>query len=801
MGAETNDRRLKSVLIQLFCTALLHGSVAAQSPPGRLQSNTSAQIEVLVTSRADGIYGESIQSLPLINRSAIEMLAASRRDIFTMSNPDSVAATRWRYRMHVRPQDKEDRIVALSSLQGESGDVSTKYLAWGTGEIEKIEVIRDQPMTSILLQPLPLGVLEIVTKIAAVVPPPGFTKNHIAVLTTDRFFRSTDDGQTWGTVDDNGLSGATKYSVALHFPATYILAHSNGLSLRDVQGTSWSNLPYFLGRAQKQVYVDRLNRIFVPDGQRLLSSTNNAASWSVLDSGKAWIPDLKVFGDDSYKNIYGSDGFSCWEFPGGTGPALHVDLQLKTKFWDEHPTDQVINSIGGDNHVYAGTRFGGYRLRPDTSWENLTQGIKSLTINGFIQLRSGKQVVSNNLGLSSRLSKVDSVFLHAWPAKYLADMPVFTDKDDRIYTLGLRWDPSLSNSLRLNYTSNDAGVTFNPDTAGLAAMGNGTAPYYSVTSNGTQWYAGYGFNSLLYSKTSGNSWKTDIDGIGLRPSFRPTSLGSAGDRYYFAASDAVTGKGLVWSRSTFESLWAEDTLGLGQGNVYSFTSMRNGLALAGTFNAGLWRYRYGSFKRTSQGGSNTAAATLGSWKKLPSPPGLENACVFAVSVDSSGAIIAAFTVYTGTGFVARGVYATQDTGITWTNAVLDSIGVRQLVSYGTTTYVSTINRGLWVIERGTATSASTSAAQPLEFSLVQNYPNPFNASTVIGYHVPGTRVALVRLTVYDLLGREVKTLVNETKNPGAYTVQFDASGLTSGAYFYRLQSGGAVQMKKALLIK
>lgn len=801
MSAETNYRRLHSVLTIILCTALLHSLATAQTDLRNVQSKTSIQIEVLVASRVDGIFGESIQSLPLTNRSAIEMLAASRRDIFTMPNPDSIAATRWRYRMHVRPQDNEDRIVCLSSLQGESGDVSTKYLAWGSGAIEKIEVIRGVPMQSILLQPLPLGLLEVPTKIAAVVPPPGFTKNLIAVLTSNRFFQSTDDGQSWSTVDDNGLSGVTKYSVALHFPATYILAHSNGLSLRNVQGTSWSNLPYFLGRAQKQVYVDRLNRIFVPDGLRLLSSTNNAASWTVLDSGNAWIPNLRIFGDDYYGNIYASDGFNSWKCPGGTKGALSIDLQLKAKFWDEHPTSQVINSIGGDSHVYAGTKFGGYRLLPDTTWENLNHGIKSLTINGFIQLQSGKQVVSNNVGLSSRLSKVDSVFLHAWPAKYLEDMPVFTDKAARIYTLGLRWDPSLPNSARLNYFSTDAGVTFNPDTAGLAAMGNGTSTYYSVTSNGTQWYAGYGFNSLLYSKTLDTPWKADIDGIGLRPSFRPTSLGSAGDRYYFAASDAGTGKGLVWSRNISESLWGEDTLGFGQANVYSFTSMRNGSALAGTFNAGLWRNKYGPFNRSSQGGSNTATGALGSWTKVPSPPGLENACVFAVSVDSSGAIIAAFTVFTGTGFVARGVYATLDTGATWTSAVLDSIGVRQLVSYGTTTYVCTYTRGLWVIERGTATSASESPARPLEFSLGQNYPNPFNASTVIRYQVPGTRVALVRLAVYDLLGREVKTLVNETKIPGAYTVQFDASSLSSGAYVYRLQSGGAVQTKKLLLLR
>ncbi len=86
-----------------------------------------------------------------------------------------------------------------------------------------------------------------------------------------------------------------------------------------------------------------------------------------------------------------------------------------------------------------------------------------------------------------------------------------------------------------------------------------------------------------------------------------------------------------------------------------------------------------------------------------------------------------------------------------------------------------------------------------DFALVQNYPNPFNPATQIGYSV-GQR-ANVSLVVYDLLGREVATLVNEVKEPGSYKVNFSASNLPSGVYTYRIQSGSFVQTKKMMLMK
>ena len=110
-----------------------------------------------------------------------------------------------------------------------------------------------------------------------------------------------------------------------------------------------------------------------------------------------------------------------------------------------------------------------------------------------------------------------------------------------------------------------------------------------------------------------------------------------------------------------------------------------------------------------------------------------------------------------------------------------------------------------------STGINGSGSTPLEFTLGQNYPNPFNPSTVINYDVP--ELSSVILKVYDLLGREVATLINEDKNPGNYKAKFDAnsndgSSLASGIYFYRIEmrshklSGERFsEIKKMILVK
>ena len=88
---------------------------------------------------------------------------------------------------------------------------------------------------------------------------------------------------------------------------------------------------------------------------------------------------------------------------------------------------------------------------------------------------------------------------------------------------------------------------------------------------------------------------------------------------------------------------------------------------------------------------------------------------------------------------------------------------------------------------------------PQKLELAQNYPNPFNPSTIISWQSPVS--GKQTLKVYDLLGNEVATLIDENRSAGSYEVEFNANNLASGIYLYRIEAGGLVQMKKMILMK
>ena len=89
--------------------------------------------------------------------------------------------------------------------------------------------------------------------------------------------------------------------------------------------------------------------------------------------------------------------------------------------------------------------------------------------------------------------------------------------------------------------------------------------------------------------------------------------------------------------------------------------------------------------------------------------------------------------------------------------------------------------------------------KPEDFILGQNYPNPFNPTTTITYSVAKT--SNTKIVVYDILGNEIKTLVNEVKSPGKYSVNFDGENLSSGTYFYKIITDNFIQTKKMILLK
>ena len=110
--------------------------------------------------------------------------------------------------------------------------------------------------------------------------------------------------------------------------------------------------------------------------------------------------------------------------------------------------------------------------------------------------------------------------------------------------------------------------------------------------------------------------------------------------------------------------------------------------------------------------------------------------------------------------------------------------------------LSAIGKGLGLV---TGVEPSREVGKPATFALLQNFPNPFNPSTTIRFELP--RAAVVKLTVIDVLGQSVATLVDERRPAGVQTIRFDGSSLASGTYFYRLETETVVATKRMMLLK
>ena len=150
-----------------------------------------------------------------------------------------------------------------------------------------------------------------------------------------------------------------------------------------------------------------------------------------------------------------------------------------------------------------------------------------------------------------------------------------------------------------------------------------------------------------------------------------------------------------------------------------------------------------------------------------------------------------------------GVYYSRNSGEEWMplGKGIPIVPINDMKIHPTANYlaVGTHGRGIYKFDLNQITQIEEEHKLPTDFVLYQNYPNPFNPSTTIKYALKNS--SNVILKVYDMLGREVKTLVHQKQSAGNYIVHFDASELSSGNYFYTLQSGKKKEVKKMTLIK
>jgi len=581
-------------------------------------------------------------------------------------------------------------------------------------------------------------------------------------------------------IDTTGLGFNIPYDISLDTLRYVYLACSSGLYKQHPDTSIWRKVSSFPVTTATTVFSDRKNRLFAAAFGRVYMSTNSGSSWTNDTAGLSG-QSVTGFRDDKFGNVYALNSNHLWRSTGGTQPWVRIDQQLAALAYDQSNTF-VYNDLAGDSLLYVATAFGGY-VSSDrgATWTRDPQELSAQTMYGFVKTSSGRLVTSTSLGVYYQ-NPADTQWTKTFPPSgFLTGCPIFNDNSGNLYTLGGKINPSNFFSLRANWNSTDGGLTWSPDTAGLGNIGSGQAPAYFADESGLQHYGAYDSPAKFYRKAPGQSWTPDTSGYGNRTGEDPTAFGTDKRGNLFVASqNLINGQGFLWRRPLAGGAWVPDTIGLSGTQIYSITADRSGNPVVGASN--------GVFRKSGT-----------TWTRLPFPPGREGYAAFVVSVDSNGYTIAGFSNYTGLSTLWRGVYATKNNGATWTYLGLDSISVRGLVSYGDGTYAYNYADGIYKLQTQAGTTAIDPAQSPVQFYLQQNYPNPFNPSTTIRFEVPAT--THVDLMIYDLLGRVVAKLVDEEKTPGAYTVEWIPSSLSSGLYFYRLRAGDYSAVRKLVLLK
>ena len=304
-------------------------------------------------------------------------------------------------------------------------------------------------------------------------------------------------------------------------------------------------------------------------------------------------------------------------------------------------------------------------------------------------------------------------------------------------------------------------------------------------------------NSALFKSTDlGNTWtllnlndNSDNDLKVVTVNF----ITSIGNKIYVGRG--ITNQNMaVLSVSTNEGLtWTNASNGLNMFNVYQLSQQGNNLYLAapgGIYSSSNYGINWNYFALSAP----TAVATINGYIFASDGYSLLNTTNNGLNWNNISPInntLNGLVTYNQFLFALyyQNIYVTSDFGTTWTS-IRDNINGDFGFLYINEPYIyaGTFPNGI-VYRRNLNEITSINNIKnniPDKFSLSQNYPNPFNPSTIISYQLP--KSGEVKLIIYDAIGREVKTLVNEQQNAGSYQVEFDGSNFPSGVYFYKLTS-------------
>ena len=661
-------------------------------------------------------------------------------------------------------------------------------------------------------------------------------------------FRSANLGANW-IYANGGPSTAFIYSMAARGNYVFAGTYHEGVFRSSDEGVTWSSANTGLGPYDIMGFAfDGVNMfVSTQNGGGVFRSTDNGDSWIAANNG---LPQTSFFGaaaggghvfvGSSYGVYCSSDGGTSWSGSSGPGSAFAV-LVVGTK-------------------VFAGTHAGIYRSTDyGESWTNSNNGMPDSNHNVRLLASSGTRIFAGTqrgMYSSTDLGENWSPLGGDMSGLSVGGLVAYSDSS----TTGAR--NLLAGTNSGVYLSSDSGSTWHQSNVGLIATSVQTLTASSPEAGNEFLFAGTAGNGVFLSTDLGISWIPINIGItssyieALAASPRGASearvfagtLGGVfrydyGTRIWIPMNSGLTdhniwtlvydGENLfagtaggVFFSSDHGSNWIRrsnglvtssiTTMAMGATYVYAandgtfFRSTNNGVAWSWVGGFRTWSIT--SMKTVPRDGGGATSDLLASTSGHGVFRSADNGTIWTAMNDGLTDLNAnslfvrddesdSTTLFVGT---ATGILRLANSGSNWTNV---SEGYAEIAANSFTQSSGFLfvagPRGVWRRPISELTGVShPQASIPARFQLEQNYPNPFNPTTTIKFQIPNHKPqTLVTLKVFDLLGREVATLVNEEMTPGGYERVFDSARLTSGVYLYQLRAGNFAQTRKLILLR
>jgi photosystem II stability/assembly factor-like uncharacterized protein len=580
-----------------------------------------------------------------------------------------------------------------------------------------------------------------------------------------KLFRTTNAGQNWNAViSDTGFvlfriffpSSSTGYLVGWQYLYGSGQYHFKIFKTTNA-GNTWDSIANNMSFSAQSLFFTDENTGYVggqlTQASRIFKTTNGGINWILLNTSfgqGVW--DIKFFNESTGYAVDGN-GYFCKTTNGGVNWAITSMFSVSGQNYLRELYFTDLNTacgIGSGGLLLKTTNGGSNWIKKSYGTYYWLNDVKFSDINtGFIAGDCGTLLKTTNGGINweltqfyigDHLSPIAKVNPDIW---YLGSYP-----DGKIFkttNTGLTWDTLYLNEYaitRLEFLNANTGF-------GVCKY----STFFKTTNAGLNWII---YNNLNYEE----SWALD---------FINENVGYVGGSHVHK----TTNGGISWDTLTFG-------LEFGTSDI-QFVNLNTGFICATTIDAYIGYTGY--VMKTTNGGSNWTANYV-----------INNPLTDMYFLNERIGFVLSWS----------GIFKTINGGENWFQIRSCSNNSLNVV------YFLDSSTGYIVGSAGTIIKTTNGGGEPIgihpisneipkQFILHQNYPNPFNPTTKINYELPITNY--VKLTVYDILGREIEILVNEKQSAGIYEVEWNGTNYSSGVYFYKLNAGDFAETKKMVLIK